>query len=150
MKHDRCMAYPFHIGTPRGELDRGKMEHDRGKPCHYYIRNEYLVALGCIFLELTNIITVLLLLAAICPSRNMVETRDPAWRAGNAPVLFSRLSRLAYQPCFLTNDTHRSIVVTGLAPVMLQLALLCPSPLSCFGLPLSCCPSCLRHVSACP
>jgi hypothetical protein len=84
----------------------GGGEHDRGKPCHYYRRNVYRFALGYIFYELTNIITVLFLPEAICPSRNMVETGDPAWEAGNAPVIFSPLSRLAHQPCFLISDTY--------------------------------------------
>ncbi len=79
-----------------GKHDRGVGGHDRGKPCHYYIRNGYPVTLGCIFHELRNIITALLLSAAICLSRNIVKT-------GLAPVLFSPPSRLTRQPCFLAH-----------------------------------------------
>ncbi len=55
------------------------------------------VTLVCIFHELRNIITVLLLSAAICLSRNIVETEL-------APVLFSPPSRLTRQPHFLTHQ----------------------------------------------
>src|SRR6266700_1260980 len=94
----------------------GGREHGRGKPCHYYIRNVYRFALGCIFHELTNIITVLLLLAATCLPRSIVVT-------GLAPVMFARPHHAHLPPS-------------------------CPTPLSCFVLLLSCPHP--YHASPCP
>src|SRR6266568_1658748 len=96
-----------------GQVQGGR--HDRGKPCHYYIRNVYRFALGCIFHELTNIITVLLLLAATCLPRSIVVT-------GLAPVMFARPHHAHLPPS-------------------------CPTPLSCFVLPLSYCHTSLSCFS---
>src|SRR6266702_4669187 len=107
--------------------------HDRGKPCHYYIRNVYRFALGCIFHELTNIITVLLLLAATCLPRSIVVT-------GLAPVMFTRPHHvlLHYPVSSCSCNAHIPIMLL-LAPVILPHVpvLLLDAPSSLFSSPLS-------------